>query len=439
MPNLVTAFRNRVLAVHPEAVLAERTLQQVRYRIADAPDGRQRFRIEASLGPLHYRDGAAWAEIDTDWGDSGEAGFVDGNESSGLVVHSDGNGRRRIYPRRGVRTEFIEFSRLQAWNGAAFVNVPWSSKQRVGNTITFDRANASLSIIHEGSRLKVNVVLKDSSAAARIRWPVTLTGLTRQGSTLFGQDGQPVLTIKPPKITADANGFLVPARPVTWDFVGGAVEFTADLSGLTFPITIDPTATDTVSAADRDAKEQGDDTNFGTTFLFVRSATSAATRMFAMQVFTLTGPASGDTIDAAKVTNNVNTGGGRNNDPNLNIFCEDVDSAANFTTTADIYNRVRTTASVSWIATDVAANGADVDTPDFASVVQEVTDRAGWASGNLLGVIYVPNEDSTLLFGFDAYEDDTSTCGRRSVTYTAAGGGSDGLTPGKLQPMGIIW
>jgi len=54
----------RVLAAHPEAVVVERGRNNLKHRLADAPDGRQRFALDCSIGPLHYEDGG-WQEIDT--------------------------------------------------------------------------------------------------------------------------------------------------------------------------------------------------------------------------------------------------------------------------------------------------------------------------------------------------------------------------------------
>jgi hypothetical protein len=73
MPNYVQAIRESVLAAHPEATIFGRGRNWIRHRIADAPDGRQRFVLDAAIGSYHYLDTDVWQEIDTDWIASAEA------------------------------------------------------------------------------------------------------------------------------------------------------------------------------------------------------------------------------------------------------------------------------------------------------------------------------------------------------------------------------
>jgi hypothetical protein len=93
----------------------------------------------------------------------------------------------------------------------------------------------------------------------------------------------------------------------------------------------------------------------------------------------------GSAINAA--TMSVYVQSGATDDPDVDIYCEAADNAATFAATANnISNRARTTAKTNWTAANIGT--AWRTTPDFAAVVQEVTDRAGWASGNALAVIF---------------------------------------------------
>ncbi len=75
----------------------------------------------------------------------------------------------------------------------------------------------------------------------------------------------------------------------------------------------------------------------------------------------------------------------------LTLQAEASDNPATFTTASNnISTRPRTTASVSW--TPVSWNtvdeaGTDQRTPNLASVIQEIVDRPGWASGNALAIL----------------------------------------------------
>ncbi|HDZ54326.1 MAG TPA: hypothetical protein ENH66_01335, partial [Candidatus Nealsonbacteria bacterium] len=52
--NPAAEIQTKVRADHPEAVVVERNRNSIKHRIADAPDGRQRFTLDVSIGPLHY-------------------------------------------------------------------------------------------------------------------------------------------------------------------------------------------------------------------------------------------------------------------------------------------------------------------------------------------------------------------------------------------------
>ena len=72
-------------------------------------------------------------------------------------------------------------------------------------------------------------------------------------------------------------------------------------------------------------------------------------------------------------------------DPNVDIYAEDEDSANNFDDEEDVTSRTRTTASVSWVDSNI--RGSFVYTPDIKSPIQEVINRGGWSSGNNLCIL----------------------------------------------------
>ncbi len=75
----------------------------------------------------------------------------------------------------------------------------------------------------------------------------------------------------------------------------------------------------------------------------------------------------------------------------LTLKGQAADNAAAFTaTTNDISNRATTGASVAWSPaawTTLGSIGAEARTPSLNTIVQEILNRAGWASGNTLGMI----------------------------------------------------
>jgi hypothetical protein len=75
----------------------------------------------------------------------------------------------------------------------------------------------------------------------------------------------------------------------------------------------------------------------------------------------------------------------------LTVQGEGVDNATTFVKTkGNISTRPRTAAAVSWSPNPwltVGEAGLDQQTPDIASVIQEIVNRTGWASGNSLVII----------------------------------------------------
>ena len=74
----------------------------------------------------------------------------------------------------------------------------------------------------------------------------------------------------------------------------------------------------------------------------------------------------------------------------LNFYGQASDAAPQFTSnTNDVGARARTSAFVNWVPVvwNVDEVGANERTPDLKSVVQEIVNRAGWASGNPLAII----------------------------------------------------
>ena len=93
----------------------------------------------------------------------------------------------------------------------------------------------------------------------------------------------------------------------------------------------------------------------------------------------------GSVVSAASIHIKTTTSGVTRDTTNLDIQACDEDNSAQITTFSDFGSRARTTADVAW-----AQNFADTTeytSPDITTVIQEIIDRAGWASGNALQII----------------------------------------------------
>ena len=104
----------------------------------------------------------------------------------------------------------------------------------------------------------------------------------------------------------------------------------------------------------------------------------------------------GQTVQNASLTFYVTSD--TEDEPNHTIGGDDSDNCAAFTTTAnDIDGRADTTATSTFTSADLGAptTGGQYSTSAITSVVQEIIDRGGWASGNALCFVVTGSASST--------------------------------------------
>ena len=101
----------------------------------------------------------------------------------------------------------------------------------------------------------------------------------------------------------------------------------------------------------------------------------------------------------------------------LTIQAEAVDDAVVFDYTEfGISSRPRTTAEIWWTPppwTTVGEVEADQQTPNLAAVIQEITDRPGWASGNDLVIIMTGSGERTA----ESYNGDSNGAALLHIEY----------------------
>jgi len=109
---------------------------------------------------------------------------------------------------------------------------------------------------------------------------------------------------------------------------------------------------------------------------------------------------------------------------NSKISAVDEDDAARATSdaTCDTDDGNRTSAQVDWDFTIVDADGTGFQTADFASVVQEILDRPGWASGQAM-LFHIDDDGSSAgnLQSFAALNHATLTEPKITIVYTPPG------------------
>ncbi|MBN2016048.1 LamG domain-containing protein, partial [Candidatus Dojkabacteria bacterium] len=106
---------------------------------------------------------------------------------------------------------------------------------------------------------------------------------------------------------------------------------------------------------------------------------------------------------------------------NLTFYGEDSDDASTFSgSSGDITNRTKTSASVAWNNVPAWLSvGATHQTPNLSSVIQEIIDRTGWASGNSLVIIVDGTGERTA----ESYNGSSSQAPLLVIEYEAGGGG----------------
>lgn len=130
----------------------------------------------------------------------------------------------------------------------------------------------------------------------------------------------------------------------------------------------------------------------------------------------------GSTITSAKITFRA-TNTKSNTNLVLIIHGVDEDNTGEFTTSPidDARTRNHTTANVAWSGAISWTSGSNYDTPDLTSIIQEIIDRGGWASGNTIAISIQDNGSGTNQYVNNrAYEFDTANAALLTITYTGS-------------------
>ena len=158
--------------------------------------------------------------------------------------------------------------------------------------------------------------------------------------------------------------------------------------------------------------------------------------------------AQGATIDSAFLT--VEIVNSTSDEPQHQVRGQAADNAGTFTTGSnDIDARTRTTASVQWNSADLgvdaferwewgAAAGAPTVGTDIKAIIQEITDRAGWASGNAIVLIAEQHTaDAARDLSLMMYDNASADAAALDIDYTA--GSAQSISPaGTITPTGAL-
>jgi type IV pilus assembly protein PilY1 len=127
----------------------------------------------------------------------------------------------------------------------------------------------------------------------------------------------------------------------------------------------------------------------------------------------------GATIDSATLT--VRGDGSRNDNIHTYIKAVAADNQAAPATHAALFALTLTTAVSDLWEFTLTTNG-DFVSGDFKSVIQEITDRAGWVSGQAIALVLYPNATTNEYGGVYAYNASSANSAKLTINYTSGGG-----------------
>ena len=457
--NPAAEVRAKVKANHPEAVVVDRSRNSIKHRLADAPDGRQRFALDVAIGPYHYGP-ASDQEIDTalvpstapwDW-EMTKAGFevrALSTLSAGQVIeYRNGSEWVRFQPMALQYSNDLNQIQQIAMPGAVDASVDddtltWTDGYGPGRSLSWQAQTARLAklltidsladlpavdqFILDGGNpvLELNLIFAFSAGVTPYvnGQPWSKGDRDTQGLVEFRNDAGDVLWWfnLPRSWDSEGNGQLGTFRFKKQGnslYVSHRVPL-AFVQGAVYPLMVDVTVDEQVGAAVDDAFELGDDTGFSTSgSLRLNANAVAGNRANCGTRFAGVAVPNAATIDTA--TWSVVALFSFNNNLRGDLHAENVDDAANFTDTADVNDRARTAASVLW-AEDGLNDAAFNSSPEIKTLIQEVVNRGGWATGQDMVILGIGRSDIAKVCFIEDYDSDTAEAAKLHIEYTAGG------------------
>lgn len=224
------------------AILVDKGIKSSIYRDSLWAPGR--YQAVYTIHDQHFHDGTGLVAVDETLVSDGLDSFAYGCNSVRHRVRLGSTGSRRWYPRRNVLGEYVEFGRPEYWTGTRWSNLNLGTPVTAVNALIWDRTNFTFRVTNTWRRLKLDVILKSSAAAARIRWPVSLVGLTWSNWSLISQSDGSIAGYVERPTAVDSNGISLGLNP---SYNNGYVEINgagAEWAAAVYPVYVDPTFTD---------------------------------------------------------------------------------------------------------------------------------------------------------------------------------------------------
>lgn len=372
---------NNVYVVGQE-VIEKRTENSKTYYLGKVGKN-DKYALDVSMGAIHYKDNynsstEQWKDIDLTWnnGKITKAPYeltIDGNS---VTI-------------RDKKTGSIVALTLSSIGGKS-VSKPSLLFSKGKATATNIAVDTDLEIVADNTRVKFTRILKSDKAPVESKF-----GLAQVGSGIkidYQAKDSDTNTNKKVKVNAS--------------LINGVLTETVDTIGLTYPVRVDPTLEVIVAASNSDCWVY-----WNGVWLIDVASNYAGLGYLNGGVYMggMGARFAGVTVpNVATITTaymNVTASGSLAlNDVNLRIVGNDADNAAVFSTIANYQDRRgtdvggatndnRTTAQATWDGVGAWVLGTSYLTPEFKTVVQEIVNRGGWASGNAMAIFIDDHED----------------------------------------------
>jgi len=464
----------RVLAKHPEAVVVERGRNNLKHRLADAPDGKQRFALDVGIGPLHYEKDGEWCEIDTafepsaapwDW-EMTKAGFevraLSRLDAGQVIEYRSGSEYVRFQPMGLQYSNALDQIQLISmptnldatvdgdtliWSDGygPGIGISWQAQTaRLAKRLTIDSLTALPSVeqyILDGAEpvLELNFIFAFSSGIT----PYVNGQPWGRGANRDTRDTQGLVEFR----NGEGKALWWFNLPRSWDaegneqlgrfrfkrlgnalYVSHRVPLAFVQSGI-YPVQVDVDVNEQVVAGADDAFRRYTTSFFGLTGNVGAGAYDADYYQYCSGMRFQTVPiAQGVTIDAAYLTLRASYSKSGTT-VNTDIRAEDVDDAAEFSDLANWDSRFPsgcTTAEVQWDGISAWTQNTDYNSAEIKTVIKEIVDRGSWASDNDLVIFWDDYDDRSthdtdcLRYAY-SYDDNTTYAPKLHIEYSTDG------------------
>lgn len=299
-------------------------------------------------------------------------------------------------------------------------------KTRNKNRVRFADVRTDLDIVIEIGRHGVRTfrIIKSATAPRNFRWAVEYdaSGASKIVSACYGKDSldltaQTHSTDSTPQL--QQNGRMRYFNDESWT---GNVKVIDPVTRIpswkdtpTYPVIMDPTVTEDI-AADADDGHEANGAWVGAVSPIRIGKGNGYTFHLGFR-FTTLAIDQGATINSATLKLNYEFsqyGGGGGT-----LYGSAVDNAAQWSGSVKPSNRTKTTAS----ATFARHTTSGIKSFTVTSIVQEIINRAGWASGNSISLFALQTETTDRQTRFEDFSGAGTDEAQLEIDYTAGGGG----------------